>query len=211
MSEFTDRNADRVHAFALEIGNLGLSRVKELLVGMFESGAWSEFRVGTGVYRFLPGEFDYFLTQQGVTRDFVMHGVRDVAVKARLEEAMDERRTGEQEYRRTLNEVRGQVPDRPGRPIEPFGYQASEAKSLEGPHPRTRPPLGRAPRQWRLTGGATTRRPNERLDPMQRLINTVRRLADEDLRDLAVEIDAELSRRSSPDTIAEPGASSRGR
>lgn len=196
MSAFTDGNANRVHAFALEMGNLGLSRVSELLVAMFESGAWREFRDGTGSYRFLPGEFDYFLTQQGVTRDFVMHGVRDVAVKAKLEEAMDERRTGEADYRRTLSEVRDQIPIRPGRPIEPFGYQASEGKNLDGPHPRTRPALGRAPRQFRLTGGATTLRPNERLTRLERLTNAIARYSDEELHSLSAALTAEQSRRA---------------
>ena len=195
MSDFTDGNANRVHAFALEMGNLGLARVTDLLVAMFESGAWTEFRDGTGNYRFLPGEFDYFLTQQGVTRDFVMHGVRDVAVKAKLEEAMDERRTGEADYRRSVLEARQQIPERPGRPIEPFGYQVSEAKNLDGAHPRTRPPLGRAPRQFRLTGGASTLRPNERLSPLQRIANAIVRLPDDDLQNLSATIAREQTRR----------------
>jgi hypothetical protein len=159
MSNFTDSNGEHVHTFALQMGNLGLARVTDLLVAMFESGSWRQFRDGTGTYKFLPGEFDYFLTQQGVTRDLVMHGVRDVKVKAKLDEAMDERRTGEAAYRRRLSEARSQVPDRPGRPIEPFGYTVAEAKHLGG-H-TARPPLGRAPRQFRLSGGTTTKRPDE--------------------------------------------------
>ncbi|MGL5827114.1 MAG: hypothetical protein ACRCYU_20205, partial [Nocardioides sp.] len=130
MSEFTDRNADQVHDFALAMGNLGLSRMADLLVAMLESGAWREFRDGTGTYRFLPGEFDYFLTQQGVARDQLLHGIRDIHTKARIEEAMDERRTGETDYRRTIAEVRDRVPVRPGRPIEPFGYTKAESRHL---------------------------------------------------------------------------------
>lgn len=194
MSGFTDRNADQVHAFALQTGNLGLARVAELMLSMFESGVWRDFSDGTGRYRFLPGELDYFLTQQGVTRDQVMHGVRDVEIKARLEEAMDERRTGELEYRRELNEARQQLPDRPGRPIEPFGLRRSEVKLVEGGTPR--PPLGRAPRQFRRTGGATTKRPNEQLDRIERLRRSIVRLNDADLTTLAEAIDEEKQRRN---------------
>lgn len=193
MSEFTDTNADQVHAFALQMGNLGLSRVTDLLLAMFESGAWREFTDGTGVHRFLPGEYDYFLTQQGVTRDHVMHGVRDVEVKARLEEAMDERRTGEAGYRRHLRDVRQDVPERPGSPIEPFGCTRAEGAHLGV---GARSALGRAPRTYRMTGGVTTKRPNERLDRSQRIHALVRRLTDAELAQLAVDVETERARRA---------------
>jgi hypothetical protein len=182
------------------MSNLGLSRVADLLFSMFESGVWKEFKDGSGVYRFLPGEFDYFLTQQGVTRDHVMHGVRDVKIKAQLEEAMDERRTGELAYRRRLPEVRADVPDRPGHPIEPFGYTKSESKYLQaaGGHvPPQREPLGRAPRQYRQSGGATTRRPNEELGRLERLKRAVLRLPDDDFAAIADAIGLEQARRRS--------------
>jgi hypothetical protein len=196
MSDFTDPNGTRVHSFALEMSNLGLSRVAELLVAMHESDAWRHFTDGNGNYQFLPGEFDYFLTQQGVTRDHVMHGVRDIAVKARLEEAMDERRTGEQHYRRPITEIRDQLPQRPGRPIEPFGYQPSEARHLDTTKSRSRPALGRAPRQFRLSGGTTTKRPNEQLTRTERLTRTVLRLGDDDLHTLSTAIAEEQRRRA---------------
>jgi hypothetical protein len=199
VSEFTDSAGQQVHSFALEMGNLGLSRVSDLLVSMFQSGLWRHFRDGTGEYNFLPGEFDYFLTQQGVTRDLVMHGVRDVKVKAELEEAMDERRTGESGYRRRLGEVRSALPERPGNPIEPFGYTKSEAKyasSADGRKVGAREPLGRAPRQYRVTGGETTRRPNERAGTFERLQRSVMRLDDEELAQLATAVTQELTRRS---------------
>lgn len=198
MSEFTDVNGEQVHSFALQMGNLGLSRVADLLVAMFASGMWREFKDGTGVYRFLPGEYDYFLTQQGVTRDLVMHGVRDVKIKAQLEEAMDERRTGEEGYRRRLTEVRAEVPDRPGNPIEPFGYTQSESAVLEGDGrqvARHREPLGRAPRQYRLSGGTTTRRPNEELDRSERLQRAVLRLPDDALAAMAKAIAQQQQQR----------------
>jgi hypothetical protein len=200
VSDFTDVNADQVHVFSLQMSNLGLSRVADLLVAMFESGVWREFRDGTGTYRFLPGEFDYFLTQQGVTRDFVMHGVRDVEVKARIEEAMDERRTGEDGYRRKLVEVRAQVPERPGTPIEPFGYTKAEAAYLRDADGRKgsahREPLGRAPRQYRLTGGATTRRPGERIGRLERIRRDLSRLTEDELDQLGRAITKERQGRN---------------
>lgn len=196
MSEFTDVNASQVHAFALQMSNLGLSRVTDLLVSMFKSGAWQEFTDGTGQHRFLPGEFDYFLTQQGVTRDHVMHGVRDVKVKAELEEAMDERRTGEAGYRRSLLEVRAAVPERPGNPIEPFGYTRTEGRLVsDGRRAAPRPPLGRAPRTYRLSGGTTTKRPNEEMDGADRLRRAVLRLDDQRLAEMATLVAEEQARR----------------
>ena len=198
MSDFTDTNGSQVHVFALEMGNLGLSRVTDLVLAMFESDAWMEFKDGTGIYRFLPGEFDYFLTQQGVTREHIMHGVRDIKVKAKLEEAMDERRTGEAGYRRRLPEVRTEVPERPGAPIEPFGYTKAESRFLEGGGSVSarREALGRAPRQYRLTGGATSRRPTESLSALERLQRAVLRLADKDLAAMEGVIVLEKRRRS---------------
>jgi hypothetical protein len=199
MSRYTDINGDQVHAFALEMGNLGLSRVSDLLLAMFQSGAWMEFKDGIGIYRFLPGEFDYFLTQQGVTRDHVMYGVRDIKTKAQLEEAMDEQRTGEPGYRRRLTEVRTAVPERPGSPIEPFGYTKSESKHLQGAGdkiPLRREALGRAPRQYRQSGGTTTRRPNEELDRVERLKRAVIRLPDDEFALIKQLIEQEFERRS---------------
>jgi hypothetical protein len=36
---------------------------------MFKSGSWRTFKDGLGTYEFLSGEFDYFLTQQGVHQE----------------------------------------------------------------------------------------------------------------------------------------------
>jgi len=194
MSEFTDLNADQVHAFALEMGNLGLARVKELITAMYDSGVWREFRDGSGVYAFLPGEFDYFLTQQGVTREQVLHGIQDVEAKAHLEDGMDERRTGEEGYRRSLEEARASVPERVGRPIEPFGYTGAEGRRITG-RKVSREPLGRASRQFRITGGVTTKRPNELVDRTTRLTRAVLRLPDAELQRLLEAINYELQTR----------------
>jgi hypothetical protein len=82
----------------------------------------------TWAHQFLEGEFDYFLTQQGVRRDDVMNSVRDIETKARLEAHMDGRKTGEGGYHRRILEMRAANPARPSRPIEPFGYTKTEAR-----------------------------------------------------------------------------------
>lgn len=95
---FADLNGRQVHQFASQMSNLGFARMTDVLLSMLESGVWREFGDGQGDFRFLPGEYDYFLSQQGVDRKHVMRGVRDLDAKARLEAAMDERRTGEDGY-----------------------------------------------------------------------------------------------------------------
>src|SRR5258708_18105888 len=105
----TDRNARIVHRFAITMANLGLTQAGTELEKMYDSDAWREFEDGLGRYRFLPGEFDYFLTQQGVNREDVM-AIPNAKLKAKLEEAMDERRSGAPDYRRRIDEVRAALP-----------------------------------------------------------------------------------------------------
>lgn len=196
---FTDANGNAVHAFALQMHNLGYSLMTQTLLNMLQSGVWREFKDGLGIYRFLPGEFDYFLTQWGVRREDIMSGVRDIETKAKLEAAMDERRTGDEGYRRRIKDVRREVPSRPGSEIEPFGLTKSEAKALvngrggdASPH---RPALGGTVRRFSLSGGITTTRPSEQLPPVERLRRSAMRLDDDDLADLAESIKQELRRR----------------
>lgn len=195
MSDFGDRNAAQVHEFALQASNLGLSRLADLLVSMHQSGVWQGFTDGTGTYSFLPGEFDYFLTQQGISREQVMHGVRDVEAKAKLEAAMDERRTGEDGYRRRLEDVRSEVPDKPGRPIEPFGYTETQRKvlgsSAEGP--KRREALGGTVRRWTRAGGKPA--PVIRPPLAERVQRALARLSDEGLAEVVEAAKAEQRRR----------------
>lgn len=164
-NKFLDLHGREVHAFSVEMANVGFHRMADLLVSMLDSGAWRSFKDGLGTYAFLPGEFDYFLTQQGIGRDDVMK-IPDVTVKARVEAAMDERRTGEEDYRRPVLQARAENPQRPGRPIEPFGITRNEAKALvngveSATPPDHRPALGRAVRRWGLTDGRTKKAPSE--------------------------------------------------
>src|ERR1700685_3120479 len=112
------------------MANIGYHRMADLIQSMLRSESWRSFTDGLGSYAFLPGEFDYFLTQQGIRREDVMK-LPDIAIKAMIEEAMDERRTGEDGYRRNVLQARAENPQRPGRPIEPFGCTQAEARSLE--------------------------------------------------------------------------------
>lgn len=206
--EFLNEHGRVVHRFALDMANLGLSVVGQRLISMLESEAWREFGDGLGVYRFLPGEFDYFLTQQGIERDHVMHGVADVAVKAKLEEFMDERRTGDRDYRRPLTDVRRENPNRPGRPIMPFGYTASDARLLheEGTVSNLRPrlALGTATRRYRLTDGATTIVPSRQLPLVERLARSAVRLPDDELDSLIQALEDERKHRQSATSASPP-------
>ena len=201
-NEFTDLNAKKVYAFASQMANLGFERMTEELLSMLDSGAWHEFKDGLGTYHFLPGEFDYFLTQQGVNREHVMKGVQDLDAKARLEQHMDERRTDEADYRRRIIEAREGNPQRPGRPIEPFGLTKSEAKALTndgvGTSRSDRPALGTRVRRYANTGGQTTKTPRDELPRVLRLSRSARQLSDEDLESLIQALKQEQQNRLQP-------------
>lgn len=197
--DFLDLNGRQVHAFTSEMANLGFQHLTDTLIAMFKSGAWRTFQDGLGVYEFLPGEFDYFLTQQGVTRDDVMQGVRDIDTKALLEAAMDERRTGKEGYRRRLGDVRAANPRRPGRAIMPFGYTKAEAKILnkEGESARRRelPALGTAVRRWRNSGGTTTSPSSGKPSNLEKARRLGVRLNDDNLTDLISALNQEKQQR----------------
>ncbi|MDN5855976.1 MAG: hypothetical protein L0K86_24680 [Actinomycetia bacterium] len=110
---------------------------------------------------------------------------------------MDERRTGEDGYRRRLVEVRGQNPHRPGRPIQPFGYTESERKTLVNGGARAsrgyRAPLGEVLRRYTNTG--STARPGESTPRWVRLRNQAERLDDAALGELVDALKAEQRRR----------------
>jgi hypothetical protein len=180
------------------MANLGFERMTEELLAMLDSEAWHEFKDGLGTYRFLPGEFDYFLTQQGVSRELVMKGVQDLDAKAHLEHHMDERRTNDTSYRRRVIEVREANPRRPGRPIEPFGYTVSEAKILFADTQRTataKPALGDRVRRYVNTGGQTTKTARDKLPRVVQLSRSAARLSDEDLASLISALVEEQHRR----------------
>jgi hypothetical protein len=96
-----------VDKFARAVPNMGqLGELTRATLEMLRSEDWRDYSDATGVYHFLPGEFDYFLALQTVD-------VRDVArlylkpeEKAELAMAMDRARTGEEKYRRSLDEVK---------------------------------------------------------------------------------------------------------
>lgn len=195
----TDDSGELVHRFALTMHNLGLARAADELVSMLDSNRWRKFAQGGMVFEFLPGEFDYFLTQQEVTRDQVM-AIPDVEAKARLEEAMDERKTGEDGYRRPILRVRAEVPQLPGREITPFGYTRTELKALVNGDGSQRPSdhraaLGDTVRRWTNSGGKTKREPGRERPLWQRLVASAIRLDDADLEQFYEAVQAERTKR----------------
>jgi len=198
---FLDMHGREVHAFSMEMANVGFQRMADLLTAMLRSGSWRSFADGLGSYSFLPGEFDYFLTQRGIRREDVMK-LPDIDAKAVLEEYMDERRTGEGAYRRPVLQARDENPEVPGRPIEPFGYTESEAKYLfngtRSGGTGHREALGTRVRRFTNTGSATTNASSERLPPIERVRRSAIRLSDEDLADLIESLRQEQRRRRRP-------------
>jgi hypothetical protein len=178
-----DRNGQLVHAFSVEAGNLGLNRLAELIVSMLDSNAWLDWADGLGKVQLLPGEFDYFLSMCGVTRESVMHGVRDVAVKARLEQAMDERRVGEDGYRRRYDELKAVLGQH--RSTQPYGYTKTEAKTLDGAFQKSpqRAALGAMVRRYVTTG--TTKAPSQQRSKVEQLQASIKRLSEDELQHLA--------------------------
>jgi hypothetical protein len=197
---FLDLHGREVHAFSLGMANVGFSRMAELLVSMLKSESWRSFKDGLGSYAFLPGEFDYFLSQRGIRREDVLK-LPDVEVKARVEAAMDERRTGEDGYRRPVLQARDENPQVPGRPIEPFGRTEAESKALFSGSPTggpgNRPALGIRVRRYTNTGGETTKLPSEMspLAAIERARRAALRLGDDDLADLIDSLKQEQRRR----------------
>jgi hypothetical protein len=194
---FLDLHGREVHAFSMEMANVGFQRMAELLASMLKSEAWRSFRDGLGEYNFLPGEFDYFLSQRGIRREDVMK-IPDIDVKATMDAAMDERRTGDADYRRPILQVRAENPQRPGRPIEPFGHTESESKALFGDTRAQRAAshkeaLGASVRRYVNTG--TTKAPNKALPLAERLRRSALRLDDADLDDLIEGLRQERRRR----------------
>lgn len=179
-SRVSDENAQLVEAFSVEMANLGFERMTEHILAMLDSGAWRSWKDGLGEVDLLPGEFDYFLSMCGVTRETVMHGIRDVEAKARLQQAMDERRSGDSDYRRSYPEVTEAVGKRPG--AQPFGYTGSEAKTLVEAgiieKPTRREALGSTVRRFVATG--STKPPSKGRTHLQRVQAGVSRLDDEE-------------------------------
>jgi len=155
-----------------------------------------DFKDNLGVYHFLPGEFDYFLSQCGVKRDDVVHGIRDIKFKAQLDKAMDERKTGTDEYRRSIEQVRAENPAVPGRPIMPFGFKESEAKLLKvksatGDRVKHQRALGPRVRHFRLHGNKRTEPPRR----IERVFRMLSNLTDAELEKLFLAIKRERALR----------------
>jgi hypothetical protein len=194
-----DDCGETVAVFSMTMHNLGLARAADELVTMLDSNRWGKFVQAFQTFEFLPGEFDYFLTSQEITRDMVM-AIRNIEAKARLEAAMDERKTGEPGYRRPILVARAELPQIAGRTIMPFGYTKNEAKVLvkAGDLAETllgtaEPALGDRVRRWVKTGATSS--PADRRPRHERLAASAVRLDDADLEALYEAVRAERTRR----------------
>jgi hypothetical protein len=74
-------------------------------IEMLRSGDWRDYSDATGVYHFLPGEFDYFLALQTVEMRDVARLYLTPEERVELATAMDRTRTGEAKYRRPFEAV----------------------------------------------------------------------------------------------------------
>lgn len=191
-----DENGETVEQFAMTMRNLGLARAGEVLVEMLKSDRWRDWSQGGRRFQFLPGEFDYFLTQQDIQRPLVL-AIPDLDAKSQLEKAMDERRTGEEGYRRPISVARKELPELPGRPAMPFGFTRREADELfDTDNPRHRPALGDAVRRYSNSGGLVQKKQDTR-SRFERLAASTKRLSDEELNKLKEIIADEIRHRNS--------------
>jgi len=194
MAPATDRNGELVHRFSLQMENLGFQRMADEIIRMLDSGIWQQWKDGLGRVQLQPGEFDYFLSSCGITRDDIMHGIRDMAIKARLEEAMDERRTGEDGYRRRYEQIK---PALGRRNVTPFGYTKAERETLNGKafqkSPKRREALGASVRRYAATG--TTKAPSQQRSKVRQLEASIGRLNSREFDKLAAWFTDEKRRR----------------
>jgi hypothetical protein len=198
-NSFLDLHGREVQAFSMGMANVGFQRMAELLLAMLKSEAWRSFKDGMGSYAFLPGEFDYFLSQRGIRRQDVMN-IPDLDVKAQIEAGMDERRTGEDGYRRPALQARNENPQRPGQPIEPFGFTQTESKALVNGTgaqraAQHREALGHTVRRFTNSGGVVSKAPAKSLPLIERLRRSALTLRDDDLADLIDSLKQEQRRR----------------
>jgi hypothetical protein len=194
-----DMNGRTVSRWSTTMHNLGFAVFEDEMVKMLELGVWRDFHDALGHWRFLPGEFDYFLSSVNIERDHVLHGVRDLDVRARVQDSMDQRRTGEAGYRRTFEEVRASNPHPAAGSLQPYGYKLAERHMLEAAgvevSAKQREPLGSAVREY-VRSGRTTR-PRPYASPLDQLKRRSLRLGDDDLNDLVEHVLAEQRRRAS--------------
>jgi hypothetical protein len=188
------------------------ARRTELVVAMLDSQAWREFTDTVGTYRFLPGEFDYFLALQGLAREQIMHGVRDIHATARLVAAMDERRTGERGYRRPVLLARRQNPPCPQRAIEPSVRTAAGADALVSSARAVSPghaeAVGRRVRPDVAQACSSSRAISEPSPDWMPLRAQALRLSDEDLARLGEAINFEQRRRRRGHPVRPPAEGS---
>lgn len=99
-------HGEHVHRYARAVPNMGrIGDLTRATVELLRSEDWREYTDATGAYRFLPGEFDYFLALQTVEARDVARFYLSMEERAELAMAMDRSRTAEDGYRRTREDV----------------------------------------------------------------------------------------------------------
>lgn len=99
-------HGSHVDKFARAVPNMGrLGDLTRATIDMLRSGDWRDYSDATGVYHFLPGEFDYFLALQTVDMRDVARLYLTPEEKLELATAMDRTKTGDTKYRRSFDDV----------------------------------------------------------------------------------------------------------
>jgi hypothetical protein len=99
-------HGDHVDQFARAVPNMGrIGDLTRAAMEMLRSKDWCHYSDATGAYHFLPGEFDYFLALQTVDARDVARFYLSADDRIEIAIAMDRARTGDEDYRRSLEEV----------------------------------------------------------------------------------------------------------
>jgi hypothetical protein len=99
-------HGEHVNKFARAVPNMGrIGDLTRSTLEMLRSNDWRDYTDATGIYHFLPGEFDYFLALQTVDAKDVARFYLSPDERVEVAAAMDRSRSGEDTYRRQLPEI----------------------------------------------------------------------------------------------------------
>ena len=198
-NSFLDLHGRQVHAFSIEMANVGFTRMADLLKSMLDSEAWRSYKDGQGEHNFLPGEFDYFLTQRGIRREDVYerpgHGMQRGASRSTwMSGALARTATAA----RTPG-PRGE-PHGAGKAHRAVGLTQNRGKALVNEGGAIgglwhREALGHRARRYAETGDAKAKSEKNPRSSFERVRSAALRLGDDDLADLINSLKQERRRR----------------
>ena len=171
-----------VNAFGRHVHNLGrMGDLTAMILEMLHSEAWRRYRTATGTYRWLPGEFDYFLAVHDVDARDLPRLFLTPEKRAELAKAMDRTRVDDPHYRRSLDAAASANGTRHGLLEKWTTYHWAPGDPI-GPRVRSRIKTGvtfeesaRARREVRLrSNGSWTR--------IQAVIRAAANLSDDEIR-----------------------------